>query len=252
MTERVAVVTGAAAGIGAATARGLAASGYAVALLDVNECAAVEVAATIAAAGSAAVAVQCDVADEDSVRSAIAAVVERFGRIDLLHNNAAVFLGLAGGSDGLLESLDLATWRRTLDVNLTGAFLCTKYAMPHLLVHGGSVVVTASVAGALTGSTVSAYASSKAGLAGFVRSLALNYGPRGVRANAVCPGTVLTDMSEHIRQTPELQRRMIDTIPVGRMATAEDVASVVVFLASPAAEYLNGVVVPVEGGLLLT
>ncbi|KAA9157337.1 SDR family oxidoreductase, partial [Amycolatopsis acidicola] len=240
--------TGAGRGIGAAAARGLSEAGFAVALLDVDGEAASARADEI---GGKALGLRCDVSDEASVRSAMAAIVGEWGRIDLLHNNAAVFFGLAGGNDGLLETLDLDTWRRTLDVNLTGTFLCTKYAMPQLIQTGGSVVCTASVAGALTGSTVSAYAASKGGLAGFVRSLALNYGPKGVRANAVCPGAVLTDMSQHIREDPGLRQRVMDTIPVGRIATAEDVANVVVFLASPAAAYLNGVLVPVEGGVVL-
>jgi meso-butanediol dehydrogenase/(S,S)-butanediol dehydrogenase/diacetyl reductase len=244
----IAVVTGAAAGVGAASARALHASGATVVLMDVDVDAAAEVASSL---GARARAMHCDVADEKSVQAAFEAVGAEFGTLDVLHSNAGVFFGHGNGNDGPLDGLDLATWRRTLDVNLTGGFLCSKYAMPLLLGGGGSIIFTASVSGALLGSPASAYAASKAGLIGLTRSLVLNYAQHGVRVNAICPGAILTDMSRDVRASPELRKRLIDGVPAGRIALPEDIANLVVFLASPQGEYLNGAILPMEGGLIL-
>jgi NAD(P)-dependent dehydrogenase (short-subunit alcohol dehydrogenase family) len=245
---KIAVVTGAAAGVGAASARALDLAGANVVLLDVNESGAALVCAEMT---NPALSLKCDVTDEESVAAAFAAIAQRFGRVDVLHNNAGIFLGHGNGNDGPLEGLDLATWRRVLDVNLTGAFLCTRAALPLIPESGGSIIMTASVAGAMLGSIASAYAASKAGLVGFVRSLVLNYASKGIRVNAVCPGSILTDMSKGVRESPELVARLISAVPAGRIALPEDVANLVVFLASPASSYLNGAIIPVEGGLII-
>jgi NAD(P)-dependent dehydrogenase (short-subunit alcohol dehydrogenase family) len=246
--NQIAVVTGAAAGVGAASARALHAAGATVVLMDVNQDAAAVVATSL---GDRARAIGCDVADEDSVRAAFDAVASEFGTVDVLHSNAGVFFGYGNGNDGPLDQLDLATWRRTLDVNLTGAFLCSKYAMPMLVDGGGSLTFTASVSGALLGSPNCAYAASKAGLVGLTRSLVLNYARYGVRVNAICPGAIMTDMSRDVRTDPELTKRLIEGVPAGRIAQPEDVANLVVFLASPQGAYLNGVIIPLEGGLTI-
>jgi NAD(P)-dependent dehydrogenase (short-subunit alcohol dehydrogenase family) len=244
----VAVVTGAGAGVGAASARALHAAGYRVVLLDVQLDAASEVAAEL---GEGASARACDVSDENSVSAAFAAVRDKHGRLDILHSNAGIFLGHGVGNDGPLESLDRATWQRTLDVNLTGAYLCSRYAMPLLLDGGGSIVFTASVSGALIGSAAIAYASSKAGVIGLTRALVLTYARHGVRVNAICPGAVRTAMSRQVQDDPALRQRLIENIPAGRMAEPEDIANLVVFLASPQGTYLNGAILPMEGGLIL-
>jgi len=246
--QRVAVVTGAAAGVGAASARALHAAGHRVALLDVDEDRASAVAASL---GPAALALHCDVASPESVATAVDAVGAQWGRLDILHSNAGIFLGHGVGNDGPLEGLDLDTWQRTLVVNLTGAYLCVQGALPPLLERGGSIVFTASVAGALLGSAAPAYAASKAGLVGFARSLVLTYAGRGVRVNVICPGPVMTEMSKQVREDAALRDRLIANIPAGRIAEAEDIANVVVFLASPQGAYLNGAVLPMEGGLVL-
>jgi NAD(P)-dependent dehydrogenase (short-subunit alcohol dehydrogenase family) len=244
----VAVVTGAGAGVGAASARTLHAAGYRVVLLDVQ----IEAASKVAAAlGEGAAARVCDVANEDSVAVAFAAVRDEHGRLDVLHSNAGIFLGHGVGNDGPLDTLDVATWQRTIDVNLTGAYLCSKYAMPLLLDGGGSIVFTASVSGALIGSAAIAYASSKAGVIGLTRALVLTYARHGVRVNAICPGAVRTAMSQQVQDDPALRKRLIDNIPAGRMAEPEDIANLVVFLASPQGAYLNGAILPMEGGLIL-
>ena len=244
----VAVVTGASAGVGAASARALHSAGYRVMLLDVQFDAASQLATDLGNGASARV---CDVSDEDSVAAAFAEVGEEYGRLDVLHSNAGIFLGHGVGNDGPLEGLDLGTWHRTLDVNLTGAYLCSKYAMPMLLPEGGSIVFTASVSGALIGSAAAAYASSKAGVIGLMRALVLTYARHGVRVNAICPGAVNTAMSRQVQEDPALRQRLIENIPAGRMAEPEDIANLVVFLASPQGAYLNGAILPMEGGLVI-
>ena len=250
----VAVVTGAGAGVGAASARALHNAGYRVVLLDVQ----IEAASQVAAAlGEGAAARVCDVSDEGSVVAAFAAVRQEYGRLDVLHSNAGIFLGHGVGNDGPLDTLDIATWQRTIDVNLTGAYLCSKHAMPLLLdgasggSGGGSIVFTASVSGALIGSAAIAYASSKAGVIGLTRALVLTYARHGVRVNAICPGAVRTAMSQQVQDDPALRKRLIENIPAGRMAEPEDIANLVVFLASPQGAYLNGAILPMEGGLIL-
>ena len=252
----VAVVTGAGAGVGEASARALHAAGWTVVLLDVDASTAKRVAASL---GSRATAGQCDVADEASVSDVFTRIRAEHGSLDLLHSNAGIFLGHGVGNDGPLDTLDLTTWRRTIDVNLTGAYLCSKHAMPLLLdggddrggARGGSIVFTASVSGALLGSAAIAYASSKAGVVGLTRALVLNYARQGVRVNAICPGAIRTAMSRQVQADPALRERLIENIPAGRMAEPEDIANLVVFLASPQGAYLNGAILPMDGGLTL-
>ncbi|MET0740948.1 MAG: SDR family NAD(P)-dependent oxidoreductase [Candidatus Nanopelagicales bacterium] len=249
MPDGVAVVTGAAAGIGAASARALLAAGWPVVLLDRDEERARDVASSL---GDGASAAGCDVADEASVTAAFAAVKDRHGKVGVLHSNAGIFLGHGVGRDGPLDELDLDTWRRTVDVNLTGAYLCVRNVVPLMrAAGGGSIVFTASVSGALLGSLAPAYAASKAGLIGFMRALVLTYAREGIRVNSICPGTVMTDMSREVRASADLRKRLVDNIPAGRIAEPEDIANLVVFLSSPQGAYLNGAVLPMEGGLIV-
>jgi NAD(P)-dependent dehydrogenase (short-subunit alcohol dehydrogenase family) len=246
LSGAVAVVTGAAGGIGSATVEALARHGARVVALDADEQAARAVAARV---GSAAMALGCDVSDEASVRSAFDRIGEEFGHISVLHNNAGIALG-GGRGDGPADELDLATWRRTLDVNLTGCYLCTHYALPLMLpAGGGSIVNTASIAGAFIGTLNTAYCASKAGVVGFTRALVITHAARGIRANAICPGSVRTPMSAAVLQTAQVRARLIDNIPAGRVAEPADVANLVVFLASRAGAYLNGAVIALDGGL---
>jgi NAD(P)-dependent dehydrogenase (short-subunit alcohol dehydrogenase family) len=242
----VAVVTGAAGGIGSATVEALARHGARVVALDTDLDAATAVAQRV---GSAASALQCDVSDESSVRTTFESIGQRFGKLSVLHNNAGIALG-GGRGDGPADELDLATWQRTLDVNLTGCFLCTHYALPLMLAGGGgSIINTASIAGAFIGTLNTAYCASKAGVVGFTRALVITHAGRGIRANAICPGSVRTPMAANVLRTPEVRARLIDNIPAGRVAEPADVANLVVFLASQAGAYLNGAVIALDGGL---
>jgi NAD(P)-dependent dehydrogenase (short-subunit alcohol dehydrogenase family) len=244
----VAVVTGAAGGVGQASVRALLAAGMRVVLTDQRSDLVAEIAAGL---GGDAVGLACDVADEASVARLFQDVADRFGRLDVLHSNAAIFRGHGTGLDAGLDVLDLATWNQTLAVNLTGAYLCSRFALPLLLLNRGTIVFTASVSGVFLGSDAPAYAASKAGLVGLTRALAYRYSRAGVRVNAICPGPINTDMSVQVRTDASLRDRLVQTIPNGRVAEPEDVANVVAFLCSPQASYLTGAIIPVEGGLTL-
>jgi NAD(P)-dependent dehydrogenase (short-subunit alcohol dehydrogenase family) len=241
----VAVITGAAGGLGAASARAMADRGARVILVDYNVDEATRVAAGI---GGDALALQADVSDPDSVSALFSAIREQHETIDVLHNNAGIFLG-NGNGDGDMENMDFAVWQRTLAVNLSGPFLCTKYALPLMLPTGsGSIINTASVAGAFIGSLSVAYASSKAGLVGLTRAIVLRYASKGLRANAICPGAMDTAMSATARNDPYLSQRLIGKIPSGRIGTPAEFGQLAAFLGSPASSYINGAIIPLEGG----
>jgi len=253
LSDRVAVVTGAAGGIGAATALELAAEGARVVVADVQPGD-----ATVDAArrlGADAVFVPCDVSDQVAVDAMVAAAVERFGRLDVLVNNA----GVSGGST-LAHETDVETWSRTLAVNLTGPFLCTRAAMPHLLASRGRVVNIASTYGLIGAPTAPAYCASKGGLVNLTRQLAVDYGPLGVRVNAICPGYIDTDMGGGRaalgpQQAAVAQARREEAAarqPIGRQAQVEEVARVAVFLASDDSSFMTGSVVTVDGGCTAT
>jgi len=251
---RAAVVTGAAGGIGAAIAVALAAAGARVVVADVADGGAtVE---TITAAGGEALAVPCDVSDPGQVAAMVATAVERFGGLDVLVNDA----GISGGSS-LLHEMDVETWLRVVAVNLTGPFLCTRAAMPHLLASGrGRVVNIASTYGLVGAPEAPAYCASKGGVVNLTRQLAVDYSPLGVRVNAICPGYIDTDMGGYRASLgPEgsaaanARRDAAAALqPIGRQASAEEVAEVAVFLVSDESSFVTGAVLPVDGGCTTT
>jgi meso-butanediol dehydrogenase/(S,S)-butanediol dehydrogenase/diacetyl reductase len=238
-SARVAVVTGAAGGIGSAVCRRLAADGFAVACLDVIEPAVRP--ATDGVPGALGLAV--DVRDAASVRAAGARIRAELGRPWLLVNVAGVF------SIQRITELDEAEWDRILDTNLKGPFLTCREFLPDMIdVRDGCVVNVASTAGVRGGRRRAAYCASKGGLIQLTRSLAIDHGPDGVRVNCVCPGLIDTSMADWIRHDEEALTQWAGTIPARRIGTADEIADTVAFLASPGGSYVHGAVLMVDGG----
>jgi NAD(P)-dependent dehydrogenase (short-subunit alcohol dehydrogenase family) len=232
---RVAIVTGAAQGIGRRVAETLAAEGYGLALLDSQP----------VTGGPDMLAWTGDVSAEADVTAFGEAVVERFGRVDVLVNNAGIAFIRP------LEDTSLADWRRVVDVNLTGPFLlCREFGRRMLAAGGGSIVNIASIAGLRGIADRAAYNASKHGLIGLTRTLAVEWGGRGVRVNAVCPGWVKTEMDDVSQaEGAYIDTDITDHVPLGRFATPQDIASAVAFLADPARSgFVNGVTLSVDGG----
>ena len=241
---RVAFVTGAGRGIGAATARALSGAGAAVMALD-REAATVEaVAAELRAAGAEAEAAAVDVTDDVAVRAAVERTMARWGRIDVLVNNAGIV------RDATLAKVSDADWALTLDVNLRAAMACARAVVPHMRAAGRGRILSASSVVARSGNFgQSAYVASKAGIIGLTRVWARELGPHGITANAVAPGFIDTPMLESI---PAVYREQaVARIPAGRTGRPEEVAAVYLFLASDLAAFMNGAVVGVDGGQLL-
>ena len=241
---QVALVTGSSRGIGAVIARRMAQAGAKVALnYNASLNAAIEVKESISATGGDAMLIAGDVSDESQASQTIKAVVSEYGRIDILVNNAGI------NRDRLLLRMSSSDFDEVLQVNLRGAFLCTKYVMPHLIrQHYGRVINMSSVVG-LTGNPGQAnYAAAKAGLIGFTKAVAREVASRNVTVNAVAPGYIATGMVEGLNE--DQRNQILERIPMGRFGTSEDVAETIMFLSSKGAGYLTGQVLTIDGGLI--
>jgi NAD(P)-dependent dehydrogenase (short-subunit alcohol dehydrogenase family) len=237
------LVTGGASGIGRATVERAAAEGAAVAILDKNGDAASALAGALASAGHKVVAVVADVTDEEQVARAVEEATARLGAIRVLVNNAG------GAKTETFEAADPASWRAELDLNLTGAWLVTRAVLPSLLGAGGAIVNVATV-NALTAIAEPAYSAAKAGLLQLTKQLATEYGPRGIRTNAVVPGSIRTPIwDDRLRDRPDLLDTLRKWYPVGRVGVPGDVAAAILFLASADAGFINGASLVVDGGL---
>lgn len=246
---QVAIVTGGASGIGAATARRLSSEGASVAVADIDASGAAGVAEAIEAGGGHAHAVAVDVSVETEVAAMVKETLERFGRLDILHANAAAVGATALPGDHDLLELDMDTWDRAMAVNLRGVVLSTKHAVPHLLAGGGGSIVATSSGSALTGFTSRfAYGASKAGIITFIRYVATTYGKRGIRANVVAPGFIESPASA--RMDPEARRIYEQNCLTPRLGRPEDVAAAVAFLASDDAAFISGETISIDGGTL--
>jgi NAD(P)-dependent dehydrogenase (short-subunit alcohol dehydrogenase family) len=239
-SQKVALVTGAARGIGLAVARHFLAEGWCAALLDIERELLRE---SLNALGSPdrTLGLVCDVADESAVTEAFAGLERRFGRLDALINNAgvAVFAPLMETSN--------AEWRRVLEVNLTGAFLCTKAAVPLMRERGGAIVNITSISAVRASTLRSAYGTSKAGLAHLTKQLAVELASLGIRVNGVAPGPVDTAMAKAVH-TAEIRADYHDAIPLNRYGREEELAEAVFFLCSDRASYVTGQILAVDGG----
>ncbi len=241
---QIALVTGGAQGIGKAIAAKLLANGAFVVLADLNGDLAGSTADEISQPGNQAVGVTLDVAKHDSVKSTINEIVVKFGRIDILINNAGIT------KDGLLLRLHEDAWEQVLAVNLTGAFHCTKAVLPSMVKkRSGRVVNIASIVGAMGNIGQANYAASKGGLISFTKVVAREYASRGITSNAIAPGFIDTAMTKSMPS--EAQDSLIKQIPAQRLGTPEDIAYAVSFLVSKEANYINGQVLHVNGGMLM-
>lgn len=243
LAARVALVTGGSRGIGAAVAKRLAADGAIVAVNYAGRAdAAADVVAAIEAAGGTAVALQADVSDPAACTALVEDVAARFGRIDILVNNAGIT------RDGLLVRMSDDDWRAVLDTNLSGAFYLSRAAGKLMMKQrSGSIINISSVVGVMGNAGQANYAAAKAGLIGLTKSVARELAGRGVRANAVAPGFIATDMTDSL---PEAARAAAtESIAMRRLGAPEDIAAAVAFLASDDAAYITGQVIAVDGGM---
>ena len=246
---RVAVVTGAASGIGRASARRLAAEGAAVAIVDLDEAGAERVVGEIEAASGRAMAIRADVSDEAAFEALIRQTVDRFGRLDILHNNAAALGTSRVGEDEMVESLDVDVWDRTMAINTRSVMLGCKHAIPHMLgVGAGSIINTSSGAALLGGLSGTAYATSKAAVNCLTTYVATQYGKRGIRCNAILPGLILTPAVE-IGLSDDAVRMILDHHMTAEAGQPEDIAAMVAFLASDESRYVTGQLLRVDGGI---
>lgn len=245
--RRVAVVTGAARGIGAATAARLAADGITVAIADLDESACKTTADAIVADGGAAIAVGCNVTDELQVDAAFDRVAAELGSLDILVNNAGVL------RDNLLFKMSVDDWDTVMAVHLRGAFLCSRAAQRHMVPAGYGKIVNTSSVSALGNRGQANYSAAKMGIQGLTRTLAMELGPFGINVNAVAPGFIVTEMTAataaRVGVTPEqMQAEAAKITPVRRVGQPGDIANAVAFLASDQASFITGQTLYVDGG----
>lgn len=244
LNGRVALVTGASQGIGRACAIALAKTGAKVALAARNQEKLKQAVDEITSAGGEAAAFAIDVADEDSIKAGVKAALEKFGKIEILVNNAGVT------RDTLVLRMKRADWDAVINTNLTGAHLCTQAVMGSMLKQRwGRIINISSVFGQMGQAGQANYAASKAGLIGLTMAVAREVASRGITANAIAPGFIETAMTEGL--SPELKEEALKMIPLGRTGTDADIANAVVFLASEEAGYITGNVLKVNGGMLM-
>lgn len=247
LKNKVAVITGGAAGIGEAGTRRFAKEGAKVIILDVNEAAGKALENEL----SDVLFIKTDISDEASVKSAFDMIAEKYGRVDVLYNNASVFLG---GRDGILGDVEEGIWKKVLSINLDGIYHCTKFALPLMMENGGAIINTASSAGVSGIPGCAAYTATKGATVTLTRSLAVDYGKYNIRTNCIAPAAIETEMvKESNLNDPNFDNEFFlkQITPIKRWGKPEDVAALAAFLASDDASYLNGVIIPCDGGITI-
>lgn len=242
---KVALVTGAASGMGLATAKAFAEAGASVALVDNDEKAVLEAAKVLSTAGHKVLPIHCNVADERQVASMVEQTVAAFGRLDAAFNNAGVQSPLAETADASGEEFD-----RVNGINLRGVWSCMKYELRQMRQQGnGAIVNTASIGGLVGIAGRSAYHASKHGVLGMTKSTALEYAARGIRVNAVCPGIIETPMvTSMLEREPDAMKELMRDVPIGRLGRADEVAAAVLWLCGPGSTFVIGHALVVDGG----
>lgn len=245
---KVAIVTGAATGIGRATAVAFARKGIRLTLADINMEKIKETEKQIKASGVNAISLETNVADPKAVKAMVEKTIQTYGRIDYAFNNA----GIEGEQD-LTADCSLENWKRVIDVNLNGVFYCMKYEIPEILKQkDGAIVNMSSVAGRVGFPNIAAYTASKHGVNGLTKTSALEYAERGIRINAVCPGVINTEMIERFTKgNKEALAGMKKMEPIGRLGEPEEVANAVIWLCSDKASFITGHALPIDGGFLV-
>ena len=243
-----ALVTGGASGIGRATALAFAREGARVAVADILEDAAQNTVSEIKAMGGQALAIGCDVTDDDAVKAMIAATADAFGGLDCAFNNAGIAPYQVNAGGQKIADVAPEAWRRLIDVNLTGVWLCLRHEVAQMRAQGsgGVIINTASILGLIGSATSSAYVAAKHGVVGLTKTAAADHAEDNIRVNAVCPGYIETPMTEEtMRRRGE---RILARVPMARMGKAEEIAEAVVWLCSPKASFVTGVSWAVDGG----
>jgi NAD(P)-dependent dehydrogenase (short-subunit alcohol dehydrogenase family) len=247
--EQVALVTGAASGLGLATAKAFAESGASVALADWNENAVQTAAQELTAQGHKAIAIRCDVADDAQVDAMVKQTVATFGRLDAAYNNAGVQNVLAETADTTRKDYD-----RVMGINLRGEWSCMKFELQQMRKQGsGAIVNCSSLGGLVGGAERGIYHAAKHGVLGFTKSAALEYAARGIRINAICPGLIWTPMADQMVAAGQgdALKAMEKNVPMGRVGRAEEIANAVLWLCSDAASYVTGQSISVDGGFVM-
>ena len=243
-SPKIAIITGAGTGIGKATAQALLGAGYRVTLAGRRAEPLHAVVAELAAKPDEALVVPTDVADPASVKAMFAATVQKWGRVDVLFNNAGV------GAPGVpLEELTIEQWKQVVDINLNGTMRCCTAARPLLAPSRGCIINTASMLSFFGGGLAPAYSASKHGVIGLTQTAALEYAGQGIRINAICPGYMDTPMT-HGATTPDVRRALAAATPAGRLGQPGEVAELAVWLCSSAATFVHGAFIPVDGGVV--
>lgn len=237
---KVAIVTGGASGIGEATVRAFVREGANVVIADYSEHGQ-QLASELTSGTERAIFVKTDVTDTKAVQALIAKTVETYGRLDIMFANAGI------AADGPIDELDETAWQKTIDINLTGVYLCDKYAIDQMRSQGGGVIVNCgSIHSHVGKSGVTAYAAAKGGVKLLTQTLAIDYGAQNIRVNAVCPGYIDTPLLKDIPD--DKKQALVALHPIGRLGRAEEVASVVLFLASDESSFVTGASILVDGG----
>jgi NAD(P)-dependent dehydrogenase (short-subunit alcohol dehydrogenase family) len=249
LENKVAVITGAGRGIGFAGAMAFAAEGAKVVIAEIDEDLGAAAEAAIRKAGGEATFIRTDCSGADDVVSMIAQTKELYGGLDVLYNNASVFLG---DLDGPVTEMDEQTWGRVLRANLDSVFLCSKHAIPLMIAGGGgSVINTGSSASVMGIPGCDAYTATKGATVSITRSMAVEFGPKGVRVNCICPAGIETEMlkQSNLEDADFDVELFFSRAPLGRFGTPEEVAQVALFLASDESSYLNGAILRADGGI---
>lgn len=247
LKNKIAVITGGASGIGGAGTKRFAAEGATVIVLDINDKAGQALESEL----DNVVYIHTDISQEDSVKDAFEQIANTYGRVDVLYNNASVFLG---GRDGVLGNIEENVWKKVLSINLDGTYHCTKYALPLMMENGGAIINTASSAGVVGIPGCAAYTATKGATVTLTRSLAVDYGKYNIRTNCIAPAAIETEMVKQSNlNDPNFDNAFFlkQITPLRRWGKPEDVAALAVFLASDDASYLNGVVIPCDGGITI-